>query len=290
MNAKNKICPFCNEKISAKKHLIQCNPNIDEDNAYLMMIELTYNCQIYNIILDYKSGYSLPDIKNKYGISYKTTINILKIKRELIRSVKESSNEKRLKKYVNTCNIRYGVDNVSKLLKIKNKKKKTFLKNYGVDNIFKDGEFIDKMKSRINNMDDTDLRKHLVGILTISSKPELVVKEILDRNSIEYIQQKFINRRSYDFQIKDTKILIEVHGDYWHANPIKYKKNDLINYPNNKKLIAEDVWKVDEIKKNNANKYGYVVIYVWESDIINATKENRIEHFILNKIYENIQN
>lgn len=290
MNTKNKICPFCHKNISVKKHLKICNPDVNENIAYLMMVELTYDCKIINIINDYEMGYSLPDIKKKYGISYKVTTNILKINGIAIRSIKESSNENRLKKYKTTCNSKYGVDNVSKLTNIKRKKRNTFLKKYGVDNIFKTTEFKEKMKLRIANMNNVDWEKRLIKMLTVSSKPELIVKNILEINSIEFFHQKFINRNSYDFQIKDTNILIEVQGDYWHANPQIYKKFDLINYPKNKYIVADDIWKKDEIKKNIANKYGYVIIYIWESEIKNAINNGTIENFILNKIYENIEN
>lgn len=393
MNVKNKICPFCYKKISIKKHLIKCNPDIDEDNAYLMMIELTYNCKINDVIIDYKSGFSLPDIKKKYSLSYKTTINILKIKEEPIRSIKESSNKNREKKYVETCNAKYGVNNISKLSEIKDKKRKTFLKNYGVDNIFKTNEFksnLDKImllkykKKRITNpekisesrkqfseekwneinkktentyltkcsethysktpekrkeksenmikwwnslssdqkieisecqkigwnnrtdeqkilfskqrkdywknLTDLELETFIRKNLETISNTELLVKKVLDANSINYIQQIFINRKSYDFLIVDTKILIEVQGDYWHANPKIYNESDLIKYPRKKLISVKDIWKNDEIKNKNAKKYDYTIIYLWEYDINVAKRNDNLEEFILNTLYENCKN
>ena len=101
MNTKNKICPFCGEIISIKKHLGICNPNVDINVAYIMMIELTFKCNVEDIICDYISGFSLPDIKTKYGLSYKVTTNVLSINDVSIRNVKESSNENKLNKYEN---------------------------------------------------------------------------------------------------------------------------------------------------------------------------------------------
>ena len=390
MNYKNKICPFCGEKISGRAHLKKCNPNIDENKAFIMMVEITYDCNVNHIINEYELGFSLPEIKNKYGMSFKTITNILKINNIPIRSIKEASNENRLNKYKETCIKNYGVDNVSKLSEIKKKKKNTFLINYGVDNIFKSNEFKEnlnnimiekygmkritnpekisntrnnfseekrkKIKSRtentyrikygvnhytktregrrerseiicawwnslssdelkrisenkklwwenrsdeqknifseqrkryFSNMSDTEFEDYFNRTLKTISRLELKVKKILDDNLIEYTQQKFVNRKSYDFRINNTKILIEVQGDYWHANPVKYKHNDLIKYPNKKLILANKIWEKDEIKRINAEKYGYNVIYLWESDVNQSIKNGTIDEFILNTLYEN---
>ena len=391
MNTRNKICPFCHEIISIKKHLIKCNPNVNENDSYLLMIELSYKCKISEIIDDYICGLSLPDIKSKYGLPYKTTTNILKIKNVQVRTIKESSNNNRLEKYKKTCNNKYGVDNVSKLVVIKNKKIKTFLENYGVDNIFKTNEFISNLnliminkygkkrlsngkkirESKLNfskekwneinektkntytlkygedhhtktpqvrknrseiiinwwnglsseqkmefsehrkmwwsnrtdeqriifsnqrkaywhNLSDLDLETFIKKNLEYISKTELIVKNFLDDNLIKYTQQVFVNRRNYDFLINNTKILIEVQGDYWHANPIKYKTGDLIKYPNKNVVTADSVWDNDFKKKLNAEKYGYKIIYLWEQEINLAVKHNNINKLILDKLYENI--
>jgi len=317
MNYKNKICPFCGEKISGRAHLKKCNPNIDENKAFIMMVEITYDCNVNHIINEYELGFSLPEIKNKYGMSFKTITNILKINNIPIRSIKEASNENRLNKYKETCIKNYGVDNVSKLSEIKKKKKNTFLINYGVDNIFKSNEFKENLnnimiekygmkritnpekisntrnnfseqrKRYFSNMSDTEFEDYFNRTLKTISRLELKVKKILDDNLIEYTQQKFVNRKSYDFRINNTKILIEVQGDYWHANPVKYKHNDLIKYPNKKLILANKIWEKDEIKRINAEKYGYNVIYLWESDVNQSIKNGTIDEFILNTLYEN---
>ena len=61
--------------------------------------------------------------------------------------------------------------------------------------------------------------------------------------------------------------LIEYNGDYWHANPIKYKENDILQYPGGKKA-AKDVWKINECKINCAQNQGYDVLVIWETDFI----------------------
>jgi len=113
------------------------------------------------------------------------------------------------------------------------------------------------------------------------------VRNILDSNSIMYTPQRFINGKSYDILLNFTNIVVEINGDYWHANHEKYLPDDEISYHNIGKIKASSVWERDRKKKENAEKYGYKVIYIWESEINRAKKNGNLDFFILNKIYEN---
>jgi hypothetical protein len=143
MNSKNKICPYCNSKFSIRKHLVECNPGVSLDDSYVAMLQLNYNFNISDLILDYTEYFfSLPDLKEKYGISYRTSLEILNImgieKRNISESTKcERTNNKKKQSFIRI----YGVDNPSKSDHIKEKKKETFIKNYKVDNIYKTEEF-----------------------------------------------------------------------------------------------------------------------------------------------------
>lgn len=97
-----------------------------------------------------------------------------------------------------------------------------------------------------------------------------------------------IKRRFYDFKIKNTNILIEIQGQYWHADPRFYKKNDLIlEYKNNKKT-AQDIWKYDKIKKQFANNLGYNICYIWEKEIKEKSIDELRDFFIkiLGELYD----
>jgi len=80
---------------------------------------------------------------------------------------------------------------------------------------------------------------------------------------IEYI-------KSYDFRIQKTNIIIEVNGDFWHANPNKYKENDIVKHTKDG-ILAKDIWKKDEEKLLLAKKNGYRVVYIWETEFNNLT-------------------
>ena len=70
-----------------------------------------------------------------------------------------------------------------------------------------------------------------------------------------------IDSYRYDFCYKNK--IVEFNGDYWHANPKMYDKD---YYIARKEKTAEEIWKYDNYKKKRAEKEGYKVLVVWESE------------------------
>ena len=93
---------------------------------------------------------------------------------------------------------------------------------------------------------------------------EVVVEDILKRLNVDYIYNEIIPNSSYnfrpDFRVENYKIIIEVHGDYWHGNSNIYSKDKL----NEIQIIAIEK---DMIKKEVYEKLGYTVFVVWEEDL-----------------------
>lgn len=118
-----------------------------------------------------------------------------------------------------------------------------------------------------------------------ASKIENRVASILDILNFSYYRQFFIKRKSYDFKISKTNLIIEVNGDYWHCNPNKYSKNDIVVFP----LIGEvnvcDIWEKDKYKKELAESKGYKMIYIWECDIT-SRNDNELSSYISDLIGE----
>lgn len=79
-------------------------------------------------------------------------------------------------------------------------------------------------------------------------------------------------RYFYDFLLKEFNTIIEVNGDYWHANPLLYAETDLIHYKFNN-ITAGDIWRKDKIKLDYVRNLGYSAIQIWESEIKNKTEE-----------------
>lgn len=70
---------------------------------------------------------------------------------------------------------------------------------------------------------------------------------------------------SVDFFL-DGKI-IEVNGDFWHANPSKYIAESILSFPGGKKT-AREIWEKDARRSKDLAATGYVMLVLWETDII----------------------
>jgi G:T-mismatch repair DNA endonuclease (very short patch repair protein) len=245
----------------------------------------------------------------------------------------ESKKTKKYKeKYKKTLNERYGVDNISELSFVKEKKIKTMLKNYNRVNNFSDYAIkekaknnidyvkvwdkiketfktkygvdkitdIDGVREKISNKQSFNYRfllnddeKEMVKLKLKSarlkikyhrvSKLELKIQEILNELNISYCSN--INIDGYNFDILfNNKNILEINGDYWHANPKIYLDTDIIVYPNNNLLKACEVWERDKIKKDKVEMGGYLVNYLWESEIKSMSKSELLNFLInLNK-------
>jgi very-short-patch-repair endonuclease len=91
--------------------------------------------------------------------------------------------------------------------------------------------------------------------------PEVAFEQILKELKIDYVSQKIVGGKIYDYFISDSNILCEVDGDYYHANPEKYTElNEM------QKRIA----KRDKRKNIIASGLGYGLVRFWESDILSS--------------------
>jgi len=105
------------------------------------------------------------------------------------------------------------------------------------------------------------------------SKPERIVGEWLENQGFEITRQFLVDSFYFDFHVKNTNILIEVHGDYWHCNPSVYVNGPINDWQ--RKSIRRDF-----CKRDKAKQLGYHRLVIWEKDIkesfeviMNSTKE-----------------
>lgn len=194
----------------------------------------------------------------KYGV--KRLCNIEKQKETIKNKPKEFFNERTKK-----SNITRNKWSDEKRQSIKDKKSKTRK------------ELWNKLSSKEK---DTILEK--LAHNTISSLEVRVAKCLTELN-ISYESQYLLSYRYFDFKV--NKVLIEINGDYWHANPEKYSANDIISFPKGKKILASSLWKKDEVKKRAAEKKGFTVFYIWEKELNTMTDlelKKRILNLLLN--------
>lgn len=144
----------------------------------------------------------------------------------------------------------------------------------------------DKLYNTGTHISDTakdKLRQYTVtqyanGCFDRQTKPQRIVNSILDTLNIKYTNEYNLKYYSIDNYIDDSGLMIEVMGDYFHANPLLFnceKLNDI----QNKDVIR------DKRKHTYVKRYRKVeILYIWELD----TKKNQdvckklIEEYIKN--------
>jgi G:T-mismatch repair DNA endonuclease (very short patch repair protein) len=82
---------------------------------------------------------------------------------------------------------------------------------------------------------------------------------MLDAAGVEYRWQFPLGPYAYDFLLPD-KLLVEVHGTYWHADPRVYEGRTLTPEQRRNRLHDLD-------KKMFAAGRGYRLVVVWEADL-----------------------
>ena len=100
------------------------------------------------------------------------------------------------------------------------------------------------------------------------TKPELKMKEILTSLNIQFDHQFRLENHLFDFRISNTNILIEVDGDYFHSNPLKFQKLSEKQLKQNQKDIKNEELAVIS---------GFILLRFWESDILKNTEEIKIK-------------
>jgi len=100
----------------------------------------------------------------------------------------------------------------------------------------------------------------------------------LKENKINY-KYNFIldNKYQFDFYLEGFNLIIETHGDYWHANPLYYSDID----KSKKKLNETQKYKneLDKIKHDYTTNKGYKLICLWETDIKNENYKKILKDY-----------
>lgn len=318
-------CHTCNKELVANGigHIHHC-PN---KNTVLTKNEIKIDFLKYNFpnIAERDKLYteyiinkkSLPTLKKEYNICYRAVQFLLKQYNITWRNSSQANNIA-MPKRIQTNIEKYGAVNVlSKDTEIYKKRNKTVLDKYGVSNIFaaeeikkritSDELYLDKYGKTLHEFNTdrckkmwakkTDdqknewLKKSIwskmadnIGI----SKLELRIQNILYDKNITFTSQFPLGHKYYDFCLPDIRLLIEVNGDYWHANPRKYKETDHISYFKEKKT-AKSVWLKDEKKRQIALNNNYKIMYIWEDEIVNKD-DTELTKLLVEKIDESCRN
>lgn len=98
------------------------------------------------------------------------------------------------------------------------------------------------------------------------------VEGILKENDIRHQRCFWAFHHPYDFIIGDH-ILLEINGDYWHANPKFYRASDMMR----EGITAQDVWDRDRKFRDCLAGTKFSIVYLWEYDMKKMTDEEILE-------------
>lgn len=212
------------------------------------------------------------------------------------------------RKTADTTMKHYGVSNCAQSKKLQEKARQTRIARYGNPN-YRNSEkqkitvarkSKEERESIIAKRRKTCLDKYGVDTpFGFCPHPNAIsglskrVRRILDAHpEIEYIQELRINfkkRKEYrDFRAYDFafgKTILELNGDYFHANPSIYKEDDIITI-RRIKHTAQSIWDDDKIKRQLAESRGYRVVYLWEKDMKRMKDDELLEWILNNCIQE----
>lgn len=120
-----------------------------------------------------------------------------------------------------------------------------------------------KLKFRALNPEGLNIvQKNAAKMSKVMTWPEREFKKLLTELGVKFEVQKIVGKKIFDFYIPDKNILFEVDGDYYHANPLLFKEEDL-NRMQTRNL------KNDKFKDSLALGLGYKMERVWEYDLKN---------------------
>jgi very-short-patch-repair endonuclease len=98
------------------------------------------------------------------------------------------------------------------------------------------------------------------------SKLHIKVREKMELEEKGFKSEQVIGYYCVDELNEETKTVIEINGDYVHANPKFYDENDIITLQGTK-YTAKEKWEIDARKHQYLKNKGYKVTVIWESDV-----------------------
>ncbi|MPZ08172.1 MAG: DUF559 domain-containing protein [Nitrososphaeraceae archaeon] len=116
------------------------------------------------------------------------------------------------------------------------------------------------------------LKARRLGLSGIPTGPELKMEKALRKYKIRYLSQRRYGMGIMDFYLPQGNIALFVDGGVWHADPRKYKPNDILFFKSKaskewKIVTAKDVWKKDRLHNIYLKSRGYTVVRFWEKEI-----------------------
>ena len=87
---------------------------------------------------------------------------------------------------------------------------------------------------------------------------------------------------AYIVDVIVNKKIIEFYGDFWHANPMIYKSNEMLAGYMEAPRSVQEIWNNDKKRVDTLRAMGYNVLEIWESDWKKFKNQsiNKIKQFL----------
>lgn len=241
----------------------------------------------------YLQGHSILHLQQQAPIKVGRDLlqDLLTISGIPLRGLQQNGKPLQVEKARRTSLEKFGVANASSLPEIKAKRAATFLRKLGVENPFQCKKIQQQIRSTcIERYGHPHPGAHSLKRVKIST-PHMLLSAALVTSAIQHKNEVVVYNPTIFSKYKSPRIdiligsnfAVEVFGDYFHANPEKYKPSDLISRFKGK-VEARQIWEEDAKRLESLRKCGYQVMVVWEKDIkynlqqvlkdINAALEN----------------
>lgn len=119
---------------------------------------------------------------------------------------------------------------------------------------------VSRLRKKAKNPAGFNLQKNAAKMSNKMTWPEKEFKKLLKQLKVDFETQKVIGNKIFDFYIPHVNMLVEVDGDYYHANPEKIKTENI------NRMQARNM-RNDKFKDGLALGLGYSLERVWENDL-----------------------
>ncbi len=159
---------------------------------------------------------------------------------------------------------------------------KTWEDTYGIEGAQKRRDFFRKFSREL-------IIKRIVNkkFPFYDTKPELLMANEMKRRNISFVSQFNIDDKFVcDFAILKAKLIIECDGDFWHANPAKYNREDTKSLH---KIQRANIYR-DAIKDLYLLERGWKVLRFFELDIKKdpIVCVDKIEHYLVKETFVDV--
>jgi len=124
-------------------------------------------------------------------------------------------------------------------------------------------------KESLQKMREATARRHSLGLYLKKSSIHQKMEDIIADLGIKFQSEYLLDFYSIDIAIPEKKVAIEVDGDYFHANPLKYPDGP-------QDATQQRSFKNDRAKEGYLRNRGWTLLRYWESSIKSSEIINQV--------------